>query len=68
MDENALSNAVKEILNAIMNMPGVSGYSLEGKTLTIFVEDEETKKTLALPSEIRDIKVEIVISGRFIAL
>lgn len=58
----------EEILNKILHTRGVSGYSINGDTLTIYVEDEETKKTLALPNEIQKFKVEIVVTGRFVLL
>uniref|UniRef100_A0A7J3JQY6 Uncharacterized protein n=1 Tax=Ignisphaera aggregans TaxID=334771 RepID=A0A7J3JQY6_9CREN len=58
----------EEILNKILHIRGVSGYSLNGEVLTIYVEDEETKKTLALPNEVQKFKVEIVVTGRFVPL
>jgi hypothetical protein len=60
------SKVVKK-LKKLLEQEGISGYSVEGDKITIFVERMDVAKTISL-AMFEGYKVEVVEVGRFEAL
>ena len=62
-----MEKKIEKELVKLLKTPGVCGYSVRESTITIYVEDENTARTLALP-KFTGYEVKTVVSGRFEAL
>jgi len=58
---------IKRILDKLLEEPGVAGYSIRGKKIILYVEDEEAAKTFST-LEIAGYEMEIKTVGRLQAL
>jgi len=61
-DEN-----IKRILDRLLQEPGVTGYSIRGNRVILYVEDEKTAETFS-SLEIAGYQMEIKTVGRLEAL
>jgi len=62
-----MEEKIEEELAKLLKTPGVCGFSVRESTITIYVEDEKTAKTLTVP-KFTGYEVKTVVSGRFEAL
>ncbi len=58
----------KGMLDKLLREEGISGYSIQGKKITIFVEDEKAAMKASALELFKEYEVEVVVTGRFEAL
>lgn len=61
------NDPVKKALDKMMEEDGIMGYEIRDGKITLFVADETTAKAITV-KEIQNLKVEVKVTGKFVAL
>jgi hypothetical protein len=67
MAQHKIDKKLKKILDTFMKEKGVSGYSVNGNKIVLYVDDEE-HATLFRKFEISGYSIEVIVTGKFKAL
>jgi hypothetical protein len=67
MTKQKIDKKLKKILDTFMKEKGISGYSVNGNKIVLYVDDEE-HAILFRKFEISGYSIEVIVTGKFKAL